>query len=351
MPTLKDFLQFQYTEIETISTKKRMRLVKDQISGQIFVSREVPHSMAVFYFALKQIRHRNLVQIYEIHNLADSCIIIEEYVNGIGLDLLLEREGTFSEETAIHYTTELCNAIQALHEKKLVHRNVSLANIRITTDGILKLMNFDCVRHIANNKSRDTVLLGTVGYAAPEQFGFYESDNRTDIYAVGVLLNQMLTGELPLQKPYAGNCKIALLIARCTELDKQKRIFTVELMTNGLMQIQNGNMLQNIYRQLPGLNSNKWYVKCVACVGYILFWSLFLGLVVDYAKPYTIGSILFSLLRVLIALVIPAALITNVGSCDTRFLKMFRYPRWFRVLCRCLLGLFIYLFACCTRLA
>lgn len=350
MSALKDFLHFQYTEVETISTKKKLHLVKDQISDQIFVCREVPSSMAAFYSCLKQIHHRNLVQIFEIYNLTDTCIIIEEYINGIRLDILLEKERTFSEEIAIHYTAELCSALQALHEQRLVHRNISMANIRITTDGILKLMNFDCVRQIAHNKIRDTVLLGTAGYAAPEQFGFYESDNRTDIYAVGVLLNQLLTGELPSQKLYDGSRKITSLITRCTELDKQKRLLTVEQVTDGLTQTYNGYMIQNIYQQLPGLNSDKWYMKCAAFAGYILFWSWFLKLVIQHAWPYSIGSTMLSLMRVLIGLGIPVALITNVGKCDTRLLKMFHYPCWLRILCRCLLGLFLFFLALLTEL-
>ena len=90
----------------------------------------------------------------------------------------------------------------------------------------MKLIDFDASRFFKKGQSKDTVIIGTAGYAAPEQLGFAQSDERTDIFALGVLMNVMLTGEHPTNKLYKG--KLRKVIEKCIQLDPQKRYKNVE---------------------------------------------------------------------------------------------------------------------------
>jgi len=101
-----------------------------------------------------------------------------------------------------------------------VHRDVKPENIILSGDRTV-LIDFDSARVNKPEAEGDTRVLGTIGYAAPEQFGLAQSDCRTDIYAVGVLLNVMLTGEHPSKKLAAGH--LGHVVSRCTMMDPNKR--------------------------------------------------------------------------------------------------------------------------------
>ena len=107
----------------------------------------------------------------------------------------------------------LIAGLGALHRCSLVHRDINANNILITTDGNVKIIDYGIVRLFDKSKSTDTVILGTPGYAAPEQFGFTQSDSRTDIYALGVLMNVMMTGRLPSEDTARGG--ISRIIEKC----------------------------------------------------------------------------------------------------------------------------------------
>lgn len=110
-----------------------------------------------------------------------------------------------------------------LHANGFVHRDIKPENIMITNNGTVKLIDFNASRIYDKNKSSDTISLGTIGYASPEQLGINQSDARTNIYALGVLLNVMLTGEHPskrLAKSRAGK-----IVLKCTQINPNKRFF------------------------------------------------------------------------------------------------------------------------------
>lgn len=344
MDTLKNFLDFQYETIDTLSEKKKIYLVKDKLSGQILVKREVALAMSDIYNKLKLIQHKNLVQVLEVHPSQNVCIVIEEFVNGIKLSTLLKKKGAFSHEIAIQYTKALCEALKQMHQKSLTHRDVNPDNIRITVNGTLKLMDFDAAKIIKGTQSHDTVLLGTVNYAAPEQFGFYESDNRTDIYATGVLLNQMLTGKLPNESLYVEKKHLAHIIKNCLQIDKNKRYQRIEQVSQALERPQ-GYYLQKLYRQLPGLRTDKWPYKILSSIGYLFV--VMLATIEIEELSYSVHSPLDLFIATIIVLTyifIPAALFSNVGDIDAKLFKLSGLPHFIRIVFRWLLGLVIPLF-------
>ena len=156
----------------------------------------------------------------------------EERIDGICLQEMIDGGEKFSSQRAVEILKQVCEALQELHSLGIVHRDVKPEHIMMSADGKIYLIDFDAAVRLAPEKenNRDTVLLGTAVYAAPEQFGLTRSDARTDIYALGITLNIMLTGKHPAVEQYAGK-DLASIIAKCTEMNPQRRYQNVgELM-------------------------------------------------------------------------------------------------------------------------
>lgn len=140
-----------------------------------------------------------------------GAYFISEYVEGIPAS-----ERAFSEKEAVKLLLELCAAIKALHKAGVIHRDIKPSNIICGNDGHIRLIDFDSARLRVEFQSRDTEILGTGGYAAPEQYGFMQTDDRSDIYAFGVTMEEIL-GE-NTDKP-----KFRRIIRRCTQFDPDRR--------------------------------------------------------------------------------------------------------------------------------
>lgn len=141
----------------------------------------------------------------------NGAYFVSEYVEGTPAS-----ERTFSEKEAVKLLLELCAAIKALHRAGVIHRDIKPSNIICGNDGHIRLIDFDSARLRVKFQSRDTEILGTGGYAAPEQYGFMQTDDRSDIYAFGVTMEEIL-GE-NADKP-----KFRRIIRRCTQFDPDRR--------------------------------------------------------------------------------------------------------------------------------
>lgn len=332
------FLEYQYEEIDVIDEEKEIYLVLDQVSRRIFVKRKLPLSMLEIYKELKSVRHKNLLQVMDVYMVQGTCIVIEEYVEGISLENVLEQTTVLDEPLAMEYTKSLCEALKELHQRNLVHRDVNPNNIRITSNGVLKLMDFDTVKRFQGNP-RDTRLLGTVGYAAPEQFGFSESDARTDIYAVGVLLNKMLTGRFPVDGIYTEDKRLEGVIKKCTLLDKKDRYKNVDGILKEFQRSQKGYYLQKFYQQLPGLRSEKKRWKCISFVMYLFFFGGWFGIaqkdfMLDILRQ---GKVIEYLLVLHTQYVISYMLLFNVGNYTERLWGLCQAPKGVKITVRFIL--------------
>lgn len=177
------------------------------------------------YDLLKQVRHNNIPEVYDTISLEDGQIVLEEYISGLTIAQILEC-GTYTYHGAKKVLFGVCSAVGFLHSMGIVHRDIKPENILISETGIVKLLDMDATRQVAAGIRRDTEVLGTIGYAPPEQFGLSQSDARTDIYAMGVLLNVMLTGQHPsclLAKGKAGR-----IVKKCTSIDPGSRYPTIK---------------------------------------------------------------------------------------------------------------------------
>ena len=176
------------------------------------------------YKKLVGIEHVNLPTVYEAVEDGGRCLVIEEYVEGMTVGDVLET-GRYTAKGVGNVINQLVGALDVLHSNQIVHRDIKPENIMIRNDGVVKLIDYNISRVFEEESDRDTRVLGTTGFAAPEQYGFAQTDLRTDIYALGILINVMLTGEHPSKKICSG--KWGKIVKRCTQINPDERFQSV----------------------------------------------------------------------------------------------------------------------------
>lgn len=184
----------------------------------------------IIYDFLKTISFENLPTVYDSFLIEDGQIILEEFIDGITVSDVIDN-GVYTYKGARKVINDLCDALSILHQNGYVHRDIKPENIMIDNSGIVKLIDFNASRK-ESNATKDTIQIGTIGYASPEQYGIAQSDIRTDIYSLGVLLNVMLTGLHPTQKIAKGRAK--KIIVKCTQINPNMRYNTVDELKSAL---------------------------------------------------------------------------------------------------------------------
>lgn len=183
------------------------------------------------YTKLKEIRHPNIVEVFDVVSLDDGEVIIEEFADGLNVADIISKE-KYSYRAAKKVLLQICEALKTLHGLGIVHRDIKPENIIITSNGKAKLLDFNASRIYTPQKQKDTVILGTIGYASPEQYGISQSDEKSDIYSIGVMLNVMLTGKHPSERLAKG--KAGKIILKCTQIDPKSRFQSVEKLIEAL---------------------------------------------------------------------------------------------------------------------
>ena len=185
------------------------------------------------YQALMEIRHPHLAVVYDCIYENGNTYVLEEYIPGKTLAELLKEKGTFSEEETARIMTELCGGLEVLHrhEPPIIHNDIKTSNIMIREDGTVKLFDFDISRTFKEGSYKNTKLMGTHEYAAPEHYGFGQSEPCTDIYSLGVTMHEMLTGEgLDYEHKVTYEGSLAQVIRKCVEIDRKKRYASAALL-------------------------------------------------------------------------------------------------------------------------
>ncbi len=149
---------------------------------------------------LKKLHHPGIAGIVDVIEQKESQLIVMDYVEGHSLDQVLEEQGVCSEREVLDIGIQLCEVLEYLHTRKppVIYRDLKPSNVMKKPDGKLVLIDFGAAREYRRYSDGDTVLLGTRGYAAPEQYESQgQTDARTDIYSLGVMLFELVTGESP----------------------------------------------------------------------------------------------------------------------------------------------------------
>lgn len=220
----KQFLENEYTFIRALSEDQQTVLVCRANTSQLYVKKRVDEKTATLYEKLLNQTICALPRVVQVIKDGDSSIVIMEFVNGLPLYQKIEQDGPMPARQSKQYLSVLCGCVKELHSLGIIHRDITASNIIISGDSCY-LIDLGIAREKKHEQRADTQILGTVGYAAPEQFGFEQSDERTDIYALGTVFHFMLTGALPNQQPYKGREKE--IIKKCTAIDRQKRYQTI----------------------------------------------------------------------------------------------------------------------------
>lgn len=162
--------------------------------------------------AIAVMDHPNIVKVYDVGFGDRVQYIVEEYIDGITLKEYIERQGVLPWKDALYFATQILRALQHAHDKGIVHRDIKPQNIMLLQDGTIKVTDFGIAR-FARSEQRTVTdkAIGSVHYISPEQAKGEATDAKSDLYSVGVLLYEMLTGKLPFDADSAVSVAIMQL--------------------------------------------------------------------------------------------------------------------------------------------
>ena len=208
---------------------QRIRLLKSGDKGEVWLASEQSGRLVVLKrIALTELPYRLLKgKDYPLiprilHCVEDDgeTVVVEEYVQGESLLDRIGRKAYLSEHEAESVLLQLCEGLVPIHEQGIIHRDIKPSNLILQSGYVIRLIDFDAARTFKEHSSEDTMYLGTKGYAPPEQFGYGQTDARSDIYAIGVTMRKSLPEE------YCGY--LAPIFAKCMEIDPNRRYRDVQ---------------------------------------------------------------------------------------------------------------------------
>jgi serine/threonine protein kinase len=147
---------------------------------------------------LAKLNHPNIATLYSFFRQADDYYMVLEYVRGVTLDNLIQQRGALPSEQAIPLFCQVLDGIDHAHRFGIIHRDIKPANMMLTEAGALKVLDFGIARILGTARmTKQGHLIGTIEYMSPEQVRGFETDARSDIYSLGMLLYEMLTARCP----------------------------------------------------------------------------------------------------------------------------------------------------------
>lgn len=162
--------------------------------------------------AIAVLSHPNIVKVYDVSFGDLLQYIVMEYIDGITLKQYIEQEGSLPWKDAVHFIIQVLRGLQHAHDRGIVHRDVKPQNIMVLRDGSIKVTDFGIARFArSEHKTMTDKAIGSVHYISPEQARGETTDEKSDVYSVGVILYEMLTGQLPFQAESAVSVAIMQL--------------------------------------------------------------------------------------------------------------------------------------------
>ena len=234
-----DFLK-EYTIMECLSERNGIDtfLVQNQ-TGQSFIAKcydkELWEQTGENHI-LSELQSVHLPKQIETFENAYMVITVREYIDGTPLDRYAV-ENELSVDEIIGICVKLCDILEVLHhrEEPVIHRDIKPQNIIVRPDGEIALIDFDIARIFRRENDTDTYFFGTVMYAPPEQYGFSQTDARTDIYSFGVLLRYLLTGSARENKNIRVYRPLEKIIEKCTAFSPKERFSDISQVRKNLM--------------------------------------------------------------------------------------------------------------------
>lgn len=227
---------------------------------------------------LKKLSHPSLPSIVDVIEDDDTFLIVMDYIQGNPLSKTLEEYGAQSQENVVEWAKQLCDVLGYLHSRKppIIYRDMKPANVMLKPDGSITLIDFGTAREYKSKNIADTTCLGTIGYAAPEQFGgMGQTDARTDIYCLGATLYHLVTGMNPCEPPYeirpirqinpALSSGLEKIIIKCTQRDPNARYQScAELMYD----LEHFDEMDNTYRRKMKFHLGIFITSVILTIGF-----------------------------------------------------------------------------------
>ena len=207
----------------------KIRLLKSSDKGEVWLASEKSGRLVIRkriawtglpYAMLKEKGYPLIPRILHCIEEDGETLVVEEYVQGESLLDRIGRKAYLSEREAGNILLQLCDGLAPVHAQGIVHRDIKPSNLILQSGCIIRLIDFDAARTVKEHSGEDTMHLGTKGYAPPEQFGYGQTDARSDIYSIGITLRESMP------EGYGGY--LAKIFARCTEIDPDRRYRNVQ---------------------------------------------------------------------------------------------------------------------------
>ena len=231
-----------YKQIGVLNSDHDVFLVQHVQTNAVYVMKKLSVYNLDVYRRLMKSPVRSVPRIIEAVEDGGILTVIEEYISGITLRQMLEEREVCSKgleiRDAVDLALQLCRIVKDLHsfDPPIIHRDIKPSNIIITPDNVLKLVDMDAAKLGSRGEERDTVLMGTEGYAAPEQYGFGSSGIRTDIYAIGVVMAEMVHGKF--SRSELRDTMWDNIVEKCTRLSSEERYASVDEIISALGMIR-----------------------------------------------------------------------------------------------------------------
>lgn len=233
---------------------------------------------------LKNLEHSALPKIVDYFREETKIYIVIDYIEGENLKEKVIREGPQEEGKVLEWALELCDVLGYLHERNIIYRDLKPSNLMINVYGKLKLIDFGTARNYKENNNQDTTYLGTMGYAAPEQFGGKgQTDVRSDIYSFGATLCYLLSGGKrgeEAEKIIFQNCseKMNALIRKCMQIEPMNRYQFCEEVKIDLLECK--KIYENVKNRKCIIRKkcrkkNRRSVRCIICIVIIVIFGSF----------------------------------------------------------------------------
>lgn len=268
----------------------------------VFIAKVIAIDDIDIYKTLFTINNPNIVKFIGTATIDNQLCVIEEYIKGVTLERYIENN-SLSDDNIVNIVLQVCNGLEQIHNNGIVHRDINPSNIMITPDNRAVIIDFGISRVEKKGKSADTQILGTQGYAAPEQYGFSQTSAKADIYSIGVLINYMKTGALPnatLCDGWLGD-----VVTKCIQIDEARRYSSISDLTKA---ISNRGHMFSFFNTIPGFRQRKWWHILIASIYYFAFVFL-LYIAIDMAESTQIAF--YYSMVILFMLGVPVPILTN----------------------------------------
>ena len=258
----------EYKELYHYDSKRS--LVMNEVTGVVYMMKTLTTYDEDVYEYLSTHKERHIPEIYfYIKNSNGNLVVIEEVVQGNTFDVIID-SSSMPDSEKLKCFQELLEGLSFLHNapKPIIHRDLKPSNIMITNSGELKILDYDAARIYKPDNSGDTTRLGTEGVAAPEQYGFMQSDPRSDIFAIG----KMLSAAFP------NNARIQTIASKASSFDPKDRYSNAQELSDVLARKISPKLKLKPLFPPPGFRTRKWWKIMLAALIYPFALYIILGI-------------------------------------------------------------------------